>query len=94
MTNIASNFTSEKNNESFCICGIKENMKHIYICEKLNKEKPIIEYEQIFGDNIVKMKYILGRFNENMKEREKLEKQIHQEILYCDPQQFVVMDDK
>ena len=43
------------------------------------------------------MKYVLNRFDENLNQREKLEridKQNHQEILVCDPQQFVVMDNK
>lgn len=100
MTNIASNFTSEEKNESVCICGERDNMKHIFICEQLNKEQPTEEYEQIYGENLIKMKYVLNRFNENLNQREKLEKieridkQNHQEILVCDPQQFVVMDNK
>ena len=100
MTNIESNFTSEEKNESVCICGERDNMKHIFICEQLNKEQPTEEYEQIYGENLIKMKYVLNRFNENLNQREKLEKieridkQNHQEILVCDPQQFVVMDNK
>ena len=70
MTNIPSNFTSEKDNANTCICGKLENMKHIYYCEKLNKEIPTEKYDQIFGNNLNKMKYIVNRFRENMKQRE------------------------
>ena len=71
MTNIPSNFKSEKENTTTCICGEKENMIHIYNCEKLNTEKPREKYENIFGDNVKMIKYVLQRFSENLKEREK-----------------------
>ena len=82
MTNIPANFQSDKENKSKCICGKKENNEHIYICEKLNKEKPTIKYEHIFGDNLKMMKNVLSRFEKNMIERER---NLHQEILICDP---------
>ena len=44
----------------------------------------------IFENNLNKMEYILKRFEENMKQREKLmeNKDISHEILNCDPLQF------
>ena len=38
MVNIPSNFTAREKNYSKCICGEKENMEHIYVCENLNSE--------------------------------------------------------
>ena len=61
-------------------------MNHIYYCEKLNKEKTTEKYDQIFGNNLNKMKYIVNRLRENMKQREKIEES--QEILKCDPLQY------
>ena len=95
MTNIPSNFKSEKENTTTCICGEKENMIHIYNCEKLNTEKPREKYENIFGNNVKKIRYVLQRFNENLKEREKLLKEeTFQEIRICDPLHYrnVAMD--
>ena len=90
MMNIPSNFISEKDNTNICVCGKTENMTHIYNCEKLNKNKPRERYEQIFENNLNKMKYILTRFGENMKQREQLIENLKssQEILKCDPLQF------
>ena len=86
MTNIPLNFKSEKENTTTCICGEKENMIHIYNCEKLNTEKPREKYENIFGNNVKKIRYVLQRFNENLKEREKfLKEETFQEIQICDP---------
>ena len=90
MTDIPSNFTSEKENKSQCICGEKENMMHIYNCKILNKERPKEIFDKIFENNLNKMEYILNRFKGNMKQREKLKenKDISHEILNCDPLQF------
>ena len=54
MVNIPANFATI--NE--CICGNTENSAHIYDCQKLNKERPKIEYEQIYSENIGKIKSI------------------------------------
>ena len=90
MTNIPSNFISEKENTTTCICGIKENMKHIYNCEYLNINKPTEKYEKIYEDNVKKMKNVLERFNENMKRREKLLEKVNcHEILDCDPLHYI-----
>ena len=67
MVNIPANFGTI--NE--CICGTTENSAHIYDCQKLNKERPKIEYEQIYSENIWKIKSVYERFKRNMNEREK-----------------------
>ena len=72
MINIPSNFKSEKENTTTCICGVIGTMMHIYNCEKLNKEKPGEKYENSFWNNVKKIKYVLQRFGENLKVREKL----------------------
>ena len=49
---ISSNFCSKKNNTSKCICQTIEDMEHIYICKRLNKEEPQVEYEKLFCGNM------------------------------------------
>ena len=89
MIDIPANFTSEKENKARCICGEKENTTHIYNCKYLNKEKPTEKFDKIFENNLNKMEYILKRFRQNMKQREKIleDKETSHEILYCDPLQ-------
>ena len=82
MTQIPANFSSK--NEYYCICGQKENMEHVYICENFNNEESYIEYEKIYEGNVKNMKSIVKRFEEAMKKRE-----LHV-IQTCDPPGFVV----
>ena len=72
MTNIRSNFCSEKENISKCICGKSENMAHIYYCKELNNREPDVKYENINGENIKELKYIQERFKENLIKKEKM----------------------
>ena len=90
MIDIPANFTSEKDNKARCICGEKENTIHVYNCKYLNKEKSTENFENIYENNLNQMKYILNRFKNNMKQREKLleDKETSQEILNCDPLQY------
>ena len=71
MTNISANFRSNKETNK-CVCGQTEQMAHIYECKYLNKEKITIKYENIFTDNVEKMKMILNRFKRNMEKRENI----------------------
>ena len=48
------------------------NMEHIYICEKLNSEKPAENYEYLFSGNMKQQVQIFRRFKYNLKNREKL----------------------
>ena len=89
MTNIPSNFTTGKNmNMIYCICGEKENMTHIYYCQKLNSKEPETNFEKIYGENLKEIENIEKRFRKNMKQRETF-----QEILDCDPPLSYILDD-
>ena len=89
MSNIPSNYSSERENFSKCACGEKEDMEHIYKCSFLNNEKAEANYEEVYGENLQEIKKILKRFEHNMEQREmytnKKENKIDQEILVCDP---------
>ena len=67
MIDIPNNFGKEIT----CICGIKENMMHIYICEiwsdngKLQNKK--ISYNNIYNGNIKKQIEILKTFEQNLE---------------------------
>ena len=74
-------------NTSICICGEKENQKHIYNCKNLNKTIPEVKYEKIYEENLKEILYIIRKFEENMKEKENF-----QVILSCDPLLSVTMD--
>ena len=52
-----------------CICGKKEDMKHVYSCNMLSKEEIEIQYENIYNGNIYKQRKVLKRFEENLKKR-------------------------
>ena len=89
MTNIPSNFTTGINMKMInCICGEKENMTHIYQCQKLNKKEPETNSEKIYGENLKEIENIEKRFRKNMKQRETF-----QEILDCDPPLSYILDD-
>ena len=90
MTNIKSNFCSEKENITTCVCGKKENMEHIYYCKSLNRKEPDVKYEKINGENLKDIRYIAERFKENLKEKEK--KENLQVILNCDPLRSALND--
>ena len=76
---IPSNFVSKENNISKCICNQTENLKHIYECNYLNREKPEVQFEQIFHGTIREQKKIALRIQYNMEQRTKLMNQP------CDP---------
>ena len=86
MVNIPSNFISREKNMNRCVCGVKEEMKHIYECTDLNMEKVEVRYEKIFNGTTTEQKQILQRFKENLKRRSLLkENATHHVILSCDP---------
>ena len=84
MINIPANFISRDKNEYKCICKQREDMEHIYECLFLNEQRPEIEFEEIFGENIEKMKKVLKRFECNIKRRKEIEESNHV-IPYGDP---------
>ena len=56
MINIPANFVSRGKNTNKCICTQTEDMEHIYKCIILNEQTPEIKFEEIYGDNITKIK--------------------------------------
>ena len=69
--NIPANFSSS-NIEHKCLCCSIENMKHIYLCKKLNIEEPVTDYEFIYSNNIKKVKQVFERYVINDNKREEL----------------------
>ena len=73
MIPIESNFPNKhQNKEEKCQkCGEIENMKHIYTCN--NIQENILEYENIFGENVKKIRKVYQNFKSNydMKENQK-----------------------
>ena len=58
--------------ETKCLCGIKENTMHIYICEILNntwKQQDKKIYNSIYNGNIQKQLEILKTFEHNLEKR-------------------------
>ena len=71
MIDIPDNFSSG-DIETFCYCGEREVMSHIYYCKILNEDNSeLISYHKIYDGNITEQMKIYRRFEENFKEREK-----------------------
>ena len=71
MVNIPNNFSSKCDFK--CVCGKMEDMKHIYICEKLNGQKqPILQYDKIFNGNLNEQIEVYRKFEQNLSKREQL----------------------
>ena len=71
MINIPNNFSSKCDFK--CVCGQREDIKHVYICEKLNGQKqPIIQYEKIFNGNLKEQIEVYRKFEQNLAKREQL----------------------
>ena len=94
MVELTENFSSDKS-ETFCLCGERELMSHIYYCEKLSENREVkISHEKICNGDISEQKEILYRFEENFKMRENYKNQIEtkevtenkiMKISPCDP---------
>ena len=69
--NIPANFSSS-NIKHKCLCGSRENMKHIYLCKELNIEEPETDYDFIYSNNIKKVKQVFERYVINDNKREEL----------------------
>ena len=68
MIDIPANFSS--NIESKCQCGKKEDMQHIYECQKYNEKKqPSIQYEKIFHGNLTEQVLVYEKISENLEKR-------------------------
>ena len=92
MVYIPANFSSSEKIEK-CICGEKEDMRHIYYCKYLNKrEEEVIPYEEIFKEDVESQSKVDKRFENNFKQREKLinvnnekNEEIITHAILCDP---------
>ena len=72
MIDISDNFSSSEI-ETFCYCGEREMMSHIYYCKLLNEDNSeLISYQKIYNGNISEQTKIYHRFEENLKVREKI----------------------
>ena len=98
VVNIPANFP-KPNIVNKCICGEKEDMKHIHNCEILNDgEQSNLEYEKIFEGNISEQIQVFRKFERNLKRREHLTENKKDITPPCDPlvirctQQSLVMD--
>ena len=92
MVNIPSNFISRNKNDIKCICHNIEEMKHIYECQYLNKDKPDIQYEAIFNGTIYEQKKVLRRFERSIEIRQRLkDTKPNHVILKCDPLPLVTI---
>ena len=52
-----------------CICGMEEDMAHIYNCGIYKGKQPILVYEKIFSGNIREQIEIFRLFEQNFEER-------------------------
>ena len=90
MVDIPANFSSSKVITK-CICSDKEDMKHIYICKKLNSIKEETHFEMIYSDNVKEQVKVYKRFKNNMEKRSEIKEKTNKEettsheILSCDP---------
>ena len=101
MVKIPANFSSNHKKDHSCKCGMKEDMKHIYICPILNNEEQTTEYENIYSNNVPLIKEVYTRFEKNMRNREIIQSENDEElkannkdvshvILSCDPLYSVI----
>ena len=88
MIEIPANFPNSKS-EDTCICGDKEDMKHIFQCETINNgEQPELEYEKIFEGNISEQIKVFRHFERNFEKRRNLKETKKECQLPSDP--FVI----
>ena len=80
MVNIENNFRGN-NIRRNCICGQVEDMKHIYLCKIYSTEKEKIEYENIFWEDIRKIRKVYQIFRTNYEMREQKMKNYNPRIL-------------
>ena len=69
MINIPSNYP-KPDMIYLCHCGLREDMKHIYICKVNNEGKqPETEYEKIYTGNISEQINVFRKFETNLERR-------------------------
>ena len=95
MYQISSNFCSQNNNTSKCVCQESEDMEHIYVCKSLNDEEIQVEYEKLFCGNMNELTYILRRYEENLEKREQFINEKNEEtashVILTDPLSSILL---
>ena len=69
MVNIENNFRGKKIRKT-CPCGQIEDLKHIYICTVYNVKNENIEYENIYGEDLRKIREVFEILQNNFEKRE------------------------
>ena len=81
---IPSNFPKPEE-DYYCVCGLREDMRHIYNCEIMNnKQKPRHDYDKLFSGNIEEQIEVFRKFEINLERREI----ITNENFPCDPHEI------
>ena len=86
MLEIPENFSSD-NIKTFCVCGEREVMSHIYYCDILNQNNSeLISYERIYNGSISEQIIIYHTFEEHFERREQMltESESTQSINICE----------
>ena len=83
MLEIAENFPG-KQLDDMCWCGQQENILHIYNCEILNENKPIVKYEELYNGRLEDQISICERIESCMEKRKQLKQTVKDETP-CDP---------
>ena len=78
MINIEYNFP-KKDKLTYCECGIKEDMQHIYNCELLSetKKNESLPYKSIFNGELEQQTMVYRIFKQNLEKREQLKSEPH-----------------
>ena len=89
MIKLPTNFPTRNQiiDENCEICGERENMKHLYEC-KWSQENNNIEYENIFGNNLKKMRKVYSQFKLKYENRDDKRK-YPGDPPFCDPLVFI-----
>ena len=81
---IPSNFPKPEE-DYYCVCGLREDMRYIYNCEIMNnKQKPRHDYDKLFSGNIEEQIEVFRKFEINLERR----KIVRNETFPCDPHEI------
>ena len=83
MADIPANFQDSKI-KTECLCGEAENMEHLYECNTLNENEPILPYQKLYSGNINEQIQIFKRIQKYLEKRRDLKNS--GEKLPCDPE--------
>ena len=63
-----------------CICGVEENMLHVYLCKYLNESEPIITFDKLNNGSLIDQIEIFRRFDHNMEIRTELKQKMDKQM--------------